>query len=163
MDCGQVGPLLYRLVEDRLLPDDADAVGKHLADCGACSSRAKQIAQIDEAAMTVEDEVPGPQLRRKLLDDYRGFVTRKPSARPSHRLRLTGFRRAAAIGLIVLGSSTTTWITVRSPKLALTEEAPSEPPRVSLDHVFPLLISNPYTVVYKDGRHRSGSRIHIVH
>ena len=162
MECTHVRPLLYRFVEDQLLPDDAAAVQEHLSGCEACSARTGQIVAIDEAVLSVEEEPPSPRLRQKLLADYRRLITRKTSNHPSWPVRFAKMRRVAAIALIVFGSSTTTWFAGRSYYRATSREVPSERARVSLDHVFPLVISHPYTIEHQNGQRESGTRTHII-
>ncbi len=162
MECKHVRPLLYRFVEDQLLRDDAVAVQEHLSCCAACSARAGQIVAIDEAVLSAEEELPSPRLRQKLLADYRRLVTRKTSNHPSWPVRFARMRRVAAIALLVVGSSTTTWFAVRSHYRSMPTEVPSERARVSLDHLFPLVINNPYTIIHPNGQRESGTRIHIV-
>lgn len=162
MECTHVRPLLYRFVENQLLPDDAAVVQKHLSGCEACSVRTGQIVAIDEAVLSAEEERPSPRLRQKLLADYRRLMTRKISSHPSWWLRFAGMRRVAAVALIVFGSSTTTWFAVHSHYRTMSTEVPSERARVSLDHVFPLVITNPYSIVHQNGQRESGTRIHII-
>lgn len=162
MECTHVRPLLYRFVENQLLPDDATAVQDHLSGCEACLVRARQIVAIDEAVLNAEEEWPSPRLRQKLLADYRRLMTRKTSEHPSWAVRFAGLRRVAAVALIVFGSSTTTWFAVHSHYRILSTEVPSERARVSLDHVFPLVISHPYTIVHQNGQRESGTRTHII-
>ena len=162
MECSHVRPLLYRFVENQLLPDDAAVVRKHLSGCEACLVRARQIVAIDEAVLSGEEEPPSPRLRQKLLADYRRLMTRKTSSHPSWWLRFAGLRRVAAVALIVFGSSTTTWFAVHSYYRTMSTEVPSERARVSLDHVFPLVIRHPYTIEHQNGQRESGTRTHII-
>ena len=162
MECMHVRPLLYRFVENQLLPDDAAAVQEHLSGCEACSARTGQIVAIDEAVLSVEEEPPSPRLRQKLLADYQRLISQKTSKQRSWPNRFAGMRRVAAVALIVFGTSTTTWFAVRSHYRNMSTEVPSERARVSLDHVFPLVISHPYTIVHQNGQRESGARIHII-
>lgn len=162
MECMHVRPLLYRFVEDQLLRDDADAVLEHLSGCEACSARTGKIVAIDEAVLSAEEELPPPRLRQKLLADYRRLIARKTSNHPSWPVRFTRMRRVAAVALLVFGSSTTTWFALRSHYRIVPTEVPSQRAQVSLDHLFPLVISQPYTIVHQDGQRESGTRIHII-
>lgn len=162
MECTHVRPLLYRFVENQLLPDDAVVVRKHLSGCEACLVRARQIVAIDEAVLRAEEERPSPRLRQKLLADYRRLITRKTSKHPSWPVRFSGLRRVAAVALIVFGSSTTTWFAVHSHYRTMSTEVPSERARVALDHVFPVVISQPFTIEHPNGQRESGTRTHII-
>lgn len=162
MECTYVRPLLYRFVEDQLLPDDTAAIQTHLSGCEACSARTGKIIAIDEAVLSAEDELPSPHLRQKLLVDYQRLITRKTSNQPSWPVRFSWMRRVAAVVLIVFGSSTATWFAVRSDFRTTSTEILSDGARVSLDHLFPLVLSNPYTVMHLNGQRESGTRIHFI-
>lgn len=162
MQCQEVRFLLYRLVDGRLLDRDADAVREHFKSCRACRKRYRQIVRLDEYMMSAEAEQLPARLRERLLTTYRRRIANKME--PKHRgwMRLVSLRRAAAIALVAVLSGGTTWTVVRHgggvPGTPLTETQA----RMDLDHVFPLVLSDSFTMVHPDGRRESGTRIRIV-
>lgn len=162
MKCENVHPLLYRLLEDRLLADDAETVREHVDQCSTCRARFERIAVLDESALEAEDERPSPRLRPALLAAYRRQMAVEAASPTLWWGRMAGMRRAAAIALVAFISSGGTWLTLREDKQLPVHSPVVTTTRPNLDGLFPLLISDSFTIVHEDGRVQRGSRTQIV-
>lgn len=169
MNCKQASALLYRMADERLLDDDAAEVQRHVQSCGECARRFERIVALDEAIADAADEQPPARLRQTLVTDYR----RRLAARSSQTRAWSGWvslRRAASIGLVALVSSALTWLSVRDgasrgrdgERITQTPPAAARPAQAPLEGVFPLILSDSYTVEHADGRREHGARIQIV-
>ncbi len=162
MECETARPLLYRLIEDRLLASDESVLREHVDGCPDCALRFRQIAALDESAMEAETEQPSPSLRPKLLAAYRRAMADRRAKSSQWGRRLSAMRRAAVFALVAFGSGAATWVGVHQGDLL-----PAQPPRVvkasiGLDHVFPLQFRTPYTIQHEDGSTERGVRIQFV-
>ena len=162
MKCENAHPLLYRLLEDRLLDEDAETVREHVDECPSCRARFERITALDESVLEAEDERPSAHLRPALLSSYRRQMATQTAPEFRWWARIATMRRAAAIALVAFLSSGGTWLTLREPGTQSTLSPKVTETGVSLDHVFPLLINEPYTIMYEDGRTQRGARIQIV-
>lgn len=162
MTCEQVGPLLYRFADDRLLPDDAEVVSEHVAECSACAQRYRKIGELDEWVVDVEDEQPPGRLRDTLLALYRERMSRKHPEQGLLLSRMRSLRRVAAVIVVALVSSTMTWVAVRPGDAQRPVSGKSAPQPVELGDVFPIVIAAPYFVLHEDGHTESGARIQII-
>lgn len=159
MECESVRPLLYRLIEDRLLPSDEPAARAHVDACPDCAQRLRQIVALDESVMNAESEQPPASLRPKLLEAYRRAMAHRRATSSVWKRRTTIMRRAAVFAMVAFGSGTVTWLGVRQLDSTLLPSAPVTVTPIALDHVFPLRFTVPYTVQHEDGRTQRGVRI----
>ncbi len=162
MNCNDVYPLMYRFLEDRLLDDDAGAVRKHLDACSACCERCERIVVLDESVLEAEDDRPSPRLRSLLLSDYRRYMVADVASRSPWWDRMRTVRRVAVIALVAFVSSGGTWYALRDADVRSVHLPETSQVGISLDHLFPLLIRDSYSIVQEDGRTQHGSRIQCV-
>jgi anti-sigma factor RsiW len=157
MRCEDAQRLLYRLVDDRLLDDDADRVRKHVQSCRPCADAMRRITALDVWMTDATDESPPATLRPRLIVAYR---RRHIERRPAYRF--AWMRQAASIALIMFLSGAFTWLAMHE-RSAPINRVPSAPSRlVAHGHFFPLVLTDSYTVMHADGRRERGARIHIV-
>ena len=162
MQCENVRLLLYRLLEDRLLADDAEGVREHLEQCPTCANRCRQIGALDESVMDADAERPSPQLRPRLVAAYRKHMAAQATPRRAWWIRAARLRWVAVIALVAFVSSGLTWGLLRDGSGHSSQHPAGSHAHLSLDQVFPLLLDYPYTVTHADGRQETGSRIRII-
>ncbi len=162
MKCENVHPLLYRLLEDRLLAEDAETVREHVDQCSSCRGRFERIAVLDESSLDAAGERPSAQLRPALLAAYRRHMAVEAASRSRWWGRIGGMRRAAAIGLVAFVSAGGTWLTLREGKQTPVQLPVVTATQPNLDGLFPMLLSDSFTIVHEDGRVQRGSRTQIV-
>ena len=100
MECESLRPLLYRLIEDRLLPSDESAARAHVDACPDCALRLRQIVALDESVMNAESEQPPASLRPKLLEAYRRAMAHRPATSSVWKRRTAIMRRAAVFAMV---------------------------------------------------------------
>ena len=162
MKCEFIRPLLYRLIEDRLLASDQSAVRRHVDGCNDCAQRFRQIAALDESVMNAESEQPSPSLRPKLIAAFRCTIADRRTDSSVWASRTVAVRRAAVFALVALGASIAIWLGVRQNDLSSLPPVHVTDTSITLDHVFPLRFSTPYTVQHEDGLTHRGVHIQFV-
>jgi hypothetical protein len=142
-----------------LLADDHESVAGHLADCASCRRRLERIEDLDLVACSVEDEMPSPQLRNRIMNDYRAMFGGQRAVKRASSSTRRFVRLAASIAMIVAVGLGGYFAGREAPDVP---SAPAPSPVTTLHDVFPLRLVESYTVRAPDGQITQGARVKII-